>query len=155
MHDSISTKRSILLALVVCVAVTGCAKAGNRVSQAGQSMTNEGKKVDRKIRSWFETENIGEPELANRQPDTAFCYKSIGEVTCYAQPLDGEDYRLKGVQLPPPPKYVDKDSTVPPHFYQHHPDEVVILDAPTSIGVRELPPTGASNQPRELMPQQR
>lgn len=154
MHDSRS-KKHLLIAVALCVAVTGCARAGDRVTRAGNSMKAEGQKVDRKVRSWFDTENIGEPEINKRQPDTAFCYKSIGEVTCYAQPQDGEDYRLKGVQLPPPPKYVDKDSTLPPHFYQHHPDEVVILDAPSSIGVRDLPASGSSNQPRELMPQSR
>lgn len=151
MPESLSTKQTIFLLVAVCIAVTGCAKAGNRVSQAGTSMTNEGKKIDRKVRSWFETENIGEPEQNQKQPDTAFCYKSIGEVTCYARPLEGEEARLQGIQLPPPPKFVDSRSTVPSYYYQTQPDEVVLIDPPSAIGVRELPPSG--NQPRELMPQ--
>lgn len=156
MPESRSYKHKLLVMMALCVAVTGCARAGERVSQAGVSMRNEGVKVDRKVRSWFDTENIGQPEQQVRQPDTAFCYKSIGEVTCYAHPLDGEEARLKGVQLPPPPKFVDKNSTVPGYYYQPQRDEVVLIDPPSAVGMRELPPVsgaGTSNQPRELMPQ--
>ena len=34
--------------------------------------------------------------------DQTYCYSSIGEVACYAQPQEGERYRLNGYYGPAP-----------------------------------------------------
>ena len=44
--------------------------------------------------SWFEPRPTGMVQ--------SYCYRSIGTVECYPQPLTGEDYRLNGYFGPAP-----------------------------------------------------
>lgn len=128
-----------ILTITAGANLSACAKAGASMQRIGNDMHTEGVKMDRKVRSWFDSEGIGQPEVANRKPDTAYCYKSIGEVTCYDYPLVGEDSRLVGKQVPVVPAYGRHDV-----YQEIQPLPVDTMDPPATIGMKTLKAPGAT-----------
>lgn len=131
---------SIFMLLAMGTSLSACAKAGESVQRIGTDMHTEGQKMDRKVRSWFDEEGIGAADASVRpQPDTAYCYKTLGERSCYSHPIEGEDERIVGRQLPPPPAYAKGDT-----YYYHNaepfvPGEVSVIEAPAPVVITPLP----------------
>lgn len=155
------SRRLYLMLGVALMAVTSlgaCARAGANAELAAGKLRSEGERVDSRVRSWFDANDIGEAAEDNRPlPDTAFCYKTLGETTCYRHPIPGNEDRLTGVQLPPPVQIkVEKVTTVQSNTGIN---DVGVVAPPTPVQVIELPeksvPPAARlpNAPYELTPQ--
>lgn len=133
-------------AMFIALSATGCARVGENAQHAAGKMHNEGEKVDARVRSWFDSNGIGgKGEDEPRQPDTAFCYRTIGDTTCYKRPLPGAENRLTGVQLPS----LSAGEDVVPEPIPVRVETVPEQKVEKAVSV----PTGAPKPPRELTPQ--
>jgi|GEM_PF-472921 len=75
-------------ALVLVGLLAGCAEVGQSVQNAVNDVS---------------TAFQPKPEAPLAPPPTSYCYRTIGKVNCYTQPLPGsEANRLIGYQGPPP-----------------------------------------------------
>ncbi len=73
---------------LVGLLATGCAEVGQSV----QNAVND-------VSAAFQPK----PEAPSAPPPPSYCYRTIGKVNCYSQPLPGnEANRLIGYQGPPP-----------------------------------------------------
>lgn len=115
--------------------------------------------MDHRVRDWFDSEN---EELSKRNlpaPTTAYCYKTLGDVSCYAQQIPGQERRLVGKQEPEP-MFAELEIPIP----ETKPEVPVIVvaettnasteatevvDASIPVTVEEIP---AYRQPRTLIP---
>ena len=80
--------RAAGLVVLGAVALAGCAEVGQTVQTAVDNVTTAFQPKD---------------EPAAPPPPTSYCYRTIGKVNCYSQPLPGsEANRLVGYQGPPP-----------------------------------------------------
>lgn len=143
--------KTALLLTTACLLLGACAKAGESAQRVANSMHQEGQKMDRKVRGWFDSRGVGEAEREQPlQPDTAYCYRTIAETNCYAYPIEGAESRLRGKQLPP-------EKPLPANHLpmERYSNEVVLIDPTPSVAVRELPHARAArgNEPLDLSPQ--
>ena len=80
-----------IAALAALVLVAGCEHAMLEKEYVARSLPNEEKVLSA---TTFKPRPTGVVQT--------YCYSSIGEVTCYAQPQEGERYRLNGYYGPAP-----------------------------------------------------
>lgn len=161
----------VISAFFLCTVAVACAPLGRGVEKAGSRFHEESVAMDHKVRDWFDSENIEMRRRGNiRLPDTAFCYRTLGDISCYDHPIPGEERRLVGVQMPEP--QFDELSIPIPDEKPEPPVLVVeaeqvalptegVVAAPEVVMVQELPQSDARapvirtyepNKPRELMP---
>lgn len=152
----------IFSALLLCASASACAPLGRGVERIGNNLHEESVAMDHKVRDWFDSENIEmrKEREAMRQPQTAFCYKTLGEVSCYDRPIPGEERRLVGMQMPEPA--FDEINTPVPESKPVPP--VMVADAPaasdgtvtvTTVTTSEVPAAAQVpdyRKPRELIP---
>lgn len=153
------------LALMLCTA-TACAPAGRSIQKVSTAVHEESIAMDHRVRDWFDSEDIYGRERNLPPPDTGYCYRTLGEVSCYAYPLPGQERRLVGIQTPPP-LFEDNIYPVPetkpnpPIIYAK--GETQLVDAPTTVQMRNIPsqesivlqaeePVPDYRKPRELIP---
>lgn len=149
-----------------CAMLVGCANVGRGVQRVGTNIHEQTIEYDRRISKMF-VSDAEQRELERLpKPDTAYCYRTLGEVDCYAQPVLGAQTRLVGKQIPEPmfdeldypypeerPEavYIDiaeKQSTAPDSQGK------AIVEAPQPVEVKPLePPMAQSDEPQPLMPQ--
>lgn len=79
--------------------VTACAPVGRTLQRMGSIAYEESVDMDRRIRGYFDTESIDNEE--QHPIDKRFCYRTLGEVECYENPLPGQERRLVARQVPP------------------------------------------------------
>ncbi len=71
------------------------------MQQIGTAMHKESTEIDRRIRDMFDAQGI-EGDPLPRKLEPTYCYKTIGEVVCYREPLPGMNNKLVGKQVPEP-----------------------------------------------------
>ncbi len=80
--------RAAGLVVLAAAALVGCAEVGQTVQTAVDNVSTA-----------FQPRE----QPAAEPPPTSYCYRTIGKVNCYSQPLPGsEANRLVGYQGPPP-----------------------------------------------------
>jgi hypothetical protein len=149
-----TTHRILLLTTLLCAAASACAPLGRGVQKLSTNAHEESVRLDHKVRDWFDSEDIsGERENLPPEPTTAYCYKTLGQVSCYKQPITtvGYDERFVGSQQPDP---VWEDNIYPMPEGKPKPP-LVYVDGNTgeSVVVQETQDdTPSYNDPRELIP---
>lgn len=156
-----TTQRVLLITTLLCAAASAaCSPLGRGMQKVATNAHEEAVRMDHKVRDWFDSEDIS-GEQAEKAKDNkvtpAYCYKSLGQVSCYSRPIPGYEERFVGKQEPDPlwaeniyPAPDDKPT--PPFVYvdsQTGETTVVETAAPGSVPADELPATDA---PRELIP---
>lgn len=158
--------------LSAAIALTACAPVGRGVQRVGSAIHEESVAFDRRVRDWFDSENIAGESEQRPQPVTAYCYKTLGDISCYNHPIPGQERRLVGKQLPEPMFSslnvpLPDDKPEPPPLLPEEPSPYVTenVEKPVGVEVQDIPPVAPNTQqgativpsqpaaPRELMPQ--
>lgn len=157
--------------LSAAIALSACSPVGRSVQRVGSAIHEESVAFDHRVRDWFDSENIAAQSEGRPQLVTAYCYKTLGDVSCYNHPIPGQERRLVGKQLPEPmfnslnvPSPDDKPE--PPPLLPEEPSPYIAENVENPIGVemQEVPPVAPKapqgavvppqpSGPRELMPQ--
>ena len=87
--------------MLTSVLLVSCAPVGRGMQQIGTAMHKESTEIDRRIRDMFDAQGI-EGDPLPRKLEPTYCYKTIGEVVCYREPLPGMNNKLVGKQVPEP-----------------------------------------------------
>lgn len=168
-----------LAALFTGALLVGCSPVGRGLQRVGSNIHEQTVDYDRRIRGWLDSEN----ELAEKErppaPHTGYCYRTLGEVSCYPHRMAGQDGRLVGLQVPDP-MFDELNYPIPeerpeavyidvakerhaPEAVTAPPPEVTVTPAPPLItpqtvvepATKPQPATSqetTGNPPRELMP---
>lgn len=158
--------------LSAAIALGACAPVGRSVQRVGTAIHEESVAFDHRVRDWFDSENIAGESERRPEPDTAYCYKTLGEVSCYSQPLPGHERRLVGKQVPEPmfsslsvPMPDDKPEPPPLMPDEPSPYATENVEKPVGVVMQDVPPVAPEAgqgtvvqpaqpaAPRELMPQ--
>lgn len=91
----------LMVSLIICAA-TACAPIGRGIQQVGTQLHEETIAMDHRVRDWFDSENQTAREHDLPAPTTAYCYKTLSDISCYAHPIAGQEERLIGKQEPKP-----------------------------------------------------
>ncbi|MCH2547697.1 MAG: hypothetical protein MK052_08825 [Alphaproteobacteria bacterium] len=134
--------RVIYWSILLLSTAAACAPVGRGIQRVGTAVHEESIAVDHRVRDWFDSEDIYGRERNLPDPTTAYCYKTLGEVSCYATPLAGEERRFVGKQEPDP-MFTDSYYPVP----EQKPEPTTIyLDAEHVVAgeliAEDLPPDG-------------
>lgn len=164
-----STNRYLLPVTLLCgcALLAGCANVGRGVQRVGTNIHEQTIEYDRRLSKMFESEAEQRERERQPKPDTAYCYRTLGQADCYGQPVLGAKTRLVGKQIPEPmfdelnypypeerPEAVyidvaDKETASPSMQGK------AIVAPPQAVEVTPLapPPVARSNEPQPLMPQ--
>lgn len=80
--------------------LSACSNVGRGAQRIGANMHEQSVEYDRRITKWFSSE--GEQYPPKHIPDEAYCYRTLGDVTCYNRPQPAEVQRMVGKQIPDP-----------------------------------------------------
>lgn len=149
-----------------CALLVGCANVGRGVQRVGTNIHEQTIEYDRRLSKMFESEAEQRERERLPKPDTAYCYRTLGDIECYGQPEMGAKTRLVGKQIPEPmfselnypypeerPEAVyinvaENDSTAPAMQGK------AVVEPPQAVEVTPLePPMAQSGEPQPLMPQ--
>lgn len=98
----------IRISIFLCLLASACAPVGGALQEVGANAHQEGVRFDHRVRNWFDTRDMsGEPDK-KPEPTHAYCYKTLGDITCYKKPVSGAQERLAGKQEPVP-MFADDD----------------------------------------------
>lgn len=155
--------------LSAAIALGACAPVGRSIQRVGSAIHEESVAFDHRVRDWFDSEDIAGESERRPEPDTAYCYKTLGEVSCYNHPLPGQERRLVGKQVPEPmfsslsvPMPDDKPEPPPLMPDEPSPYATETVEKPIGVVMEDIPPEPAQDAvaptakpvaPRELMPQ--
>lgn len=161
-----------LACLSAAVALSACAPVGRSIQRVGTAIHEESVAFDHRVRDWFDSENIAAEKNRLPEPDTAYCYRTLGEVSCYSHPLPGQERRLVGKQVPEPMFSslnvpMPNDKPEPPSLMPDEPSPYATenVEKPVGVVMQDAPPvmpdppqgtvapTVQFTAPRELMPQ--
>lgn len=143
--------------------LAGCSPVGRGLQRVGTNIHEQTVDYDRRLRKWLDSENeLAEQERA-KTPSTGYCYRTLGDVSCYPRPIPGENHRMVGLQVPEP-MFNELNYPIP----EERPEAVYIdmakeqqeaddntLPPPPSVTVNQAPPLIAPQTAMEpsLQPQ--
>lgn len=155
----ISCKIPVVLLLSGAL-LSACAQVGRGVQRIGGNIHEQTVDYDRRLSKALTTEDAEFEKERKRQPDTAYCYRTLGDITCYRHPMAGAQMRLVGKQLPEPmfneftyPVPDEKPEAVYIEMATSEPETNGVVAPPTAVQMKPLPAAGENEAPMELMPQ--
>lgn len=93
---------TILLLGVAAMQLSACAYIGRNVQRAGTEVHEGTVALDQRMRNWLYSDAADVEESRKPKPDTGYCYRTLGEVSCYPRRIAGQESRMVGLQMPEP-----------------------------------------------------
>ena len=90
----------LLLGFTV-IHLPACAYFGRNMQRAGTEIHEGTVAFDQRVRDWLYSEDR-EMEAIPPKPHEGYCYRTLGEVSCYPHPVAGQSRRMVGLQMPDP-----------------------------------------------------
>lgn len=154
----------MMLCAASLLTATACAPIGRGAEQIADAAHSESVKFDHSVRDWFDSENEADEPKQQKQVKATYCYGTLGETECYANPQPGQELRFAGKQVPDA-VFNEYDYPAPEAYKPPVPTPVLAESAPAAGGkhyvqdgvVYQLPEGGAvkaSDVPDYRMPRE-
>lgn len=160
-----------IAALFGAAALTACAPIGRGVQRVGTAVHEQTVDYDRRLSNLLESEGAQMERERRHVHPPSYCYRTLGDITCYPRAMLGQETRLVGKQIPDPmfdplryplpqerPEavYIDlavNTAPVTPALQGYEiPGEVSVDSLPSLTPQAAIPAQGADSAPRQLMP---